>query len=80
MTGYKETLRRQALEMPRVRFVCERDWMTGPDTFAIGVLWNRNIDAQPGEFVYRKRIVLRWVFRLRLEWKLQAPVANGSEG
>lgn len=56
--------------MPRARFVCENDWMVGPFDYAIGFLWDRNLDAEPGEFVYRKRALLRITFRLRVErWR-----------
>ena len=51
-------MRRQVAEMPRVRFVCERDVLAGPYDYAIGFLWDRNFDAMPGEFIYRRRLLL----------------------
>jgi hypothetical protein len=67
MTGDHEILHAQIEAMPRVRFVWERDWLFGADVYAAGILWDRNFDAEPGEFVYRRRIILRLKFRLWLE-------------
>lgn len=64
---FKTVMRAQAEAMPRVRFVCERDWCCGPDVYAVGVLWSKNLDAESGEFVYRKRWLLRLRFKLWLE-------------
>lgn len=64
------TWRRQVEEMPRLRFVCEHDWIRGPNDYAVGFLWDRKMDAVPGEFVYRKRFLIRLKFKLWLErWK-----------
>ena len=64
---FAETMRRQVEAMPRVRLICERDWMTGPHEYAVGFLWDRKMDAMPGEFVYRRRLLLRLKFRLSFE-------------
>lgn len=61
--------REQVAARPRVFFRCGRDWMTGPDWFEIGVLWDRDFDATPGQSCYRKEFVLRWRFNLRLTWR-----------
>lgn len=60
-------MRRRVEEMPRLRFVCERDVLAGPYDYAIGILWGRNFDAMPGEFIYRRRWLLRLKFRLSFE-------------
>lgn len=60
-------LEAQVLAMPRLRFICERDWITGPNIYAIGFLWDRNIQAEPGEFIYRRRFLLRLKFRIWFE-------------
>lgn len=65
--SYEETMRRQVLEMPRIRVVCERHWMYGPDHYVVGLVWNRNLDAEPGEFAYRRRWLLHIKFRMNLE-------------
>lgn len=60
-------LRAQVEAKPRLQFVCERDWITGPHNYVIGFLWDRNFDAEPGEFIYRRRFLLRLKFRIWLE-------------
>lgn len=70
---YRETMRAQVMAAPRVVFVCERDWQRGPHVFAIGVLWDRNFDAEPGELIYRRRIVLRWCIQFWGEWQVRRP-------
>lgn len=57
--------------MPRVLFVCGRDWMVGPDHFELGVLWGKDRNAAPCERVYRKHVLLRWSFRFRLDARLR---------
>lgn len=64
---FDETMRAQVAAMPRWRFVCEKDWLRGPWDYAIGFVWKRNFDAQPGQIIYRRQIVLRLTFRLRLD-------------
>lgn len=67
---YEQTMRAQIEAMPRVRFVCERDLYAGPSNYAVGFLWGKDFNAEPGAFVYRKRIVLRLKFRLWIErWR-----------
>ncbi len=64
---YDQTMRSRVEAMPRWRFVCERDWIVGPSDYAVGFLWDRKLDAQPGEFVYRRRLLLRFAFKMQLE-------------
>lgn len=67
---FDDIMRAQVGKMPRVRFVWERDWLSGPNDYAAGLLWHRNFDAVPGEFIYRRRFLLRLTFRLRLDrWR-----------
>jgi hypothetical protein len=56
--------RSQIAALPRVKFVCGRDWAYGPEGYKIGVMWRRNFDAGEGEMVYSKRwlLCLRWRF------------------
>lgn len=68
---HEETYRAQVEAMPRIRFVCERDLIVGPDTHAIGFLWKRKFDAEPGEFVYQRRIIVRLRFRLWLDLRVR---------
>lgn len=63
----EERMRRQVLERPRIKFVCERDWISGPHVFAFGALWSRDFEAMPGQSVYRRCFVLRFTMRLWLE-------------
>lgn len=65
--NYDETMRAQVEAMPRVRFVCERDWMFGPDNYSFGLMWDRNFAAQPGELVYQRALIFRLRFRLQFE-------------
>lgn len=53
--------------MPPIRFICERDVRYGPDTYAIGLVWSKNPDPPEGEYIYRRRLILRLTFRLSLE-------------
>jgi hypothetical protein len=64
---FYETMRRQVAERPRVVFICERDLMWGPNTWAIGLAWHRNFKAMPGEHIYQRRLILRIDFKVRLE-------------
>lgn len=58
-------MRRANIEaMPRVRFVCGRDWYS--DQFHIGLYWGKNLDASEGDLVYLRRFVLSLRFSLRL--------------
>lgn len=60
-------LRARIETMPRVQFVCGRDWMRGPYGYEFGVLWDRNLDAKEGEWIYRRRMILCWRFRIWLD-------------
>jgi hypothetical protein len=57
---FREQMRKQIETRPRLKFVCERDWYWGPHWFAIGLCWSRNFEAEPGEHVYRRRMILRF--------------------
>lgn len=59
--------RQQIAERPRVQFVFERDWISGPHTFAVGALWNRDFEATPGMSAYKRAFILRLKFRLWLD-------------
>lgn len=59
--------RAENAQRPKFRFVFERDWCCGPNVYAIGLLWGRRLDAEPGDQLYRKRFVLRLRFKLWLE-------------
>lgn len=63
--------RRQVGEFPRIAFVCERDWLRGPNDFAIGFCWDRDFDAEPGDEIYQRNIILRWRFRIGLDWRVR---------
>lgn len=62
--------REKIAKAPRVFFVCGRDWMVGPDWWQFGFAWDRNLDAEPGEMIYRKRLILCWRFSVRLDRRL----------
>ena len=47
-------------DMPRVRFYCGHDTAWGPEVFTIGVYWAKVDHAEPGQFVYRKWLDLRF--------------------
>ena len=55
----------------RWRFACEHDWYEGPDDYAIGILWGRNMNAQPGEPIYRHRFLVRLKFRLKFKLTME---------
>lgn len=59
--------RAQVEQMPRWSFRCEHDWVTGPDNYAVGLLWDRKLDAEPGELVYRRSLIMRFKFRIWFE-------------
>ena len=60
--------RRAEIEaMPRWRFVCERDWAFRDLPLSIGFVWGRNLDAPPGEYIYRGRWLLYLRFKIWIE-------------
>ncbi len=54
--------------MPRVRFLCGRNWYYGPHEYELGVLWGKNLEAAEGDMVYQREFVLRFSFHFRLAW------------
>ena len=64
---YAPEHRQKIAAMPRIRFVCGRDWYWGPDSYAIGFYWGKNLYANEGECVYSHAFVLHISFSLRLE-------------
>ena len=77
MSDSRARLRAEVAEMPRVQWLWfEHDWVTGRDVCAFGAAWDRNFDALPGERVYRRCVIVRFVFRfawLGLEWRVRKP-------
>ncbi len=47
---------------PRVKFVCRRDWLYGPDTFEIGVYWDKTKDPIEGCLIYDRWFSIRFRF------------------
>ena len=50
--------------VPRVLWVCGRDFCRGPFHYEVGAYWGRDFGAGEGDRVYRKAFVLRWHWRL----------------
>jgi hypothetical protein len=59
-TSTDSIYRAQVERFRRIQFVCEHDWVTARGVYAIGALWDRNFDAQPGERVYQCHLILRF--------------------
>lgn len=52
--------------LPRVKFVCERDWVRGFDAWRLGVLWAKDLNAGFGDLAYSRWLTIVMRFRLRL--------------
>jgi len=63
----QEARREKIKAMPDPRFVFERDWMRGPNDFWLGVMWDKDIDAEPGTMCYRKWWMICLKFRLLID-------------
>jgi hypothetical protein len=59
--------RAQIATMPRVRFVCERDWCRGPFDYRIGLMWAKDEWAEAGVFAYHRWFFIVLKFRLWLD-------------
>ena len=53
----------QVMALPRVKFVCGRDWLHMGRNWEIGFMWDANPWPRLGELIYRKR----FIFRIRLD-------------
>lgn len=60
-------MRQQVAMRPRFRFACERNLLLGPDVWSIGFVWDRNFDADFGEYCYLHRLLINIRFRLWLD-------------
>lgn len=47
------------MAMPRVKFVCGRDWLYGPSVWQIGFMWDADPWPRLGALIYRKRFIFR---------------------
>jgi hypothetical protein len=53
--------------MPRVLFLCGRDWYGGPDDYVLGVFWGKRQEGIPFASAYRRGWSVRLKIRLRFE-------------
>lgn len=65
--AYSECRKAQIKAMPRIRFVCRRSWVTGPDHYEIGFYWAPDPEAREFEIIYRRWFLVRLRFWLRLD-------------
>lgn len=49
----------QVARLPRVKFVCGRDWLRMGHNYEIGFWWDRDPWPRLGALIYRRRFIIR---------------------
>lgn len=62
----REDRRTGIAAMPRLKFFCGRDWLR-PFGSMIGIYWDKDPDPPEGNLIYRRWLLLRYSFSLRID-------------